>query len=819
MDTRFCMMYCRFHIEDKNKIFLGGFWKQRRRKDTEILVALDYTLLNVEMESGRMVKMPLPEVEMSAARERMFVWAYLPENYESYKRLRVFEREETTLHELFTISTSKLAKLRNHIPMHVDDVCRGGRGTIVRGWCIAKKHYEIQVRDKEGKEVTDVLSPQRRPDVEIAYPESEREWIHGYVMDIPKILEGKITITVICDNEKEVIERVAIEPAWSKAGEKITNTWRKIGIWQNKAVAYYQQFGFKKTLKRGIEKLSKKDRKDYETYRLATIPSKKTIEKQRKEKFAYMPLIDIVVPLYKTPLPYLQEMIKSVQEQTYSRWKLYLSDGSGNDSELSKILQEYASKDDRICVIQNEKELNIAENTNQALLYAQGDFVAFSDHDDILEPNALYECVKVLNDFPKTELIYTDEDKVSMDGKEFYQPHFKPDFNLDYLRSINYINHLCVVKKTLLDQVGLLNPEYNGAQDYDLVLRCIEKTKYIYHIPKVLYHWRIHPTSVNGEIDFKSSAYEAGRKAILAHYKRVGIDAEVKVVYPGIYRSIYRLTTEPLISIIIANKDQKDVLEKCIESLEKDSEYRNFEILIVENNSEKEKTFAYYEELQKAYDNIHILKYEKEFNYADIQNFAVSKANGEYLLLLNNDTWLDNPNSIREMLMYCMREDVGIVGSRLLYPDDTVQHAGVIIGLGGVAGHAFLGERRNAPGYFCRLLSVQDLSAVTAACLMVKKSVYQAVGGMDVALKVAFNDVDFCMRVGERGYRIVYQPFSVWYHDESRTRGPEDTDEKIERFSREIAYFQERWKGFLQKGDPAYNPNLALDRHDFALKK
>lgn len=819
MDTQFCMTYCRFHIKDKNKIFLGGFWKQRRRKDTEVLVALDYTPLNIEIEEGRTVRMPLIEVEMNAAKERLFGWVQLPENYESYKRLRVFEREETTLHELFSISTVKLAKISKQIPMHVDDVCRGGRGTIIRGWGIAKTNFKIQVRDAEGKEVTGELSPQRRPDVEIAYPESKREWIHGYVLDIPKILEGKIAITVICDEKEEVVERAAIKTVCGKTSEKIASIFEGFRTWTNKAMVYYQQFGLQRSLKRAVEKLSGKERKNYETYRLETIPPPAMLEKQRKEKFAYMPTIDIVVPLYKTPLPYLREMIKSVQEQTYSGWKLYLSDGSGKNSELRKVLQEYEAKDDRICVIHNEEQLNIAENTNRALGHITGDFIAFLDHDDILEPNTLYECVKVLNDFPGTELIYTDEDKVSMDGEEYYQPHFKPDFNLDYLRSINYINHLCVLKKSLLDQVGLLNPEYNGSQDYDLVLRCVEKTKHIYHIPKVLYHWRIHPTSVNGEIDFKSNAYESGRKAILAHYKRVGIEADVEVVYPGIYRSRYHLTAEPLVSVIIANKDQKEALKKCIESLEKDSEYRNFEILIVENNSEEEKTFAYYEELQKTYDNIQILKYEKEFNYADIQNFAAARAKGEYLLLLNNDTWLDNPDSIREMLMYCMREDVGIVGSRLLYPDDTIQHAGVIVGLGGVAGHAFLGERRNAPGYFCRILSVQDLSAVTAACLMVKKSVYQEVGGMDIALKVAFNDVDFCMRVRERGYRIVYQPFSVWYHDESKTRGPEDTDEKIERFSREITYFQKRWKGFLQEGDPAYNPNLALDRHDFALKK
>lgn len=819
MEAQFCMMYCRFHIQDKNKLFLGGFWKERRRTDTEILVSLDYTPLSVEAEEERMVRMPLIEVEMGAAREKFFGWVTLPEHYECYKKFRVFEREETTLKEVFSIPTTRLTMLQKQLPMHIDDVCRGGRGTIVRGWCVAKEHFEIVVKDASGKEIEGKFSPQRRMDVEIAYPESEREWIHGYVIDIPQILEGKIEITVICDDCKETLQRTAVETVWNKAGKKVGNMGHRISSWGYKAKVYYQQFGFKRTVKRGFEKLTQKERKNYETYRLETIPSRKALENQRKETFAYMPVVDIVVPLYKTPLPYLNEMIRSVREQTYSKWKLYLSDGSGKNSELRETLDECAAKDERICVLHNEEDLNIAENTNRALQCVDGDFILFFDHDDILEPNALYECVKVLNENPDTELIYTDEDKVSMDGAEYYQPHFKPDFNLEYLRSINYINHLCVVKRTLFETVGYLRPEYNGSQDYDFILRCVEKTNRIVHIPKVLYHWRIHPTSVNGELDFKSSAYEAGRQALLAHYKRLGIDVDVEVVYPGVYRSIYQWKSEPLVSIIIANKDQKKVLEKCIESLEQDSKYRNFEILIIENNSEQEKTFQYYEELQKKYENIKLYTYKNEFNYADIQNFAVAKAKGEYLLLLNNDTWLENPDSICEMLMYCMREDVGIVGSRLLYPDDTIQHAGVIVGLGGVAGHAFLGERRDAPGYFCRILCTQEYSAVTAACLMVKKSVYQEVGGMDTSLKVAFNDVDFCMRVGERGYRIVYQPFSVWYHDESKTRGPEDTAEKIERFSKEIAYFQKRWKAFLQKGDPAYNPNLALDRHDFALKK
>lgn len=819
MDNDFCVKYCRLHIEDKNKVFFGGFWKQRRRKDTDIIASLDYSILEMMPQEERQTKMSFGELEQEMIKENMSWWILLPEDYKNYKKLRIFERDGTKLREIFSISVSKLIEKGAYLPMHIDAVSYGREGTSVRGWLIAKDYFEIKITNKKGQNIPAIHNVQKRPDVEKAYPESEKGWIHGYILSVPEKVEGKIDITINCDGKEETSRYKVGRFRFSKNGRDFRVVIEKIKIWGNKIRVYYQQFGLKLTIKRAVEKITHKEKRDYETYCLKYMPSKKQLEKQRQEKFAYMPVFGIVVPVYRTRHSYLEEMIQSVRNQSYSKWKLYLSDGSGKNSKLRKILEDYEKADERISVIHNEEKLGIAENTNRALALVEEEFIAFLDHDDILCPDALYECVKALNNFPETEIIYTDEDKVSIDGKEYYEPNFKPDFNIDYLRSINYINHLTVVKKTLLNQVGTMNPQYNGAQDHDFVLRCIEKSDKIYHIPKVLYHWRIHPESVNGEEWSKDTAYAAGREALLAHYKRVGIDAGVEVFYPGIYRTIYHLPSEPLVSIIIANKDQKKVLQKCIESLENDSLYRNIEILIVENNSESEEIFTYYKELEETYNNIRILTYEKEFNYADIQNFAVDKARSEYLLLLNNDTWLDNLDSIREMLGYCMRPDVGIVGAKLLYPDNTIQHGGVIVGLGGVAGHAFLGDRRNSSGYFCRAVCAQEYSAVTAACIMVKKSVYKEVGGMDPGLKVAFNDVDFCLRVGEKGYRVVYQPYAIWYHDESKTRGKEDTEEKILRFKREIEYFQKRWKIFLQNGDPYYNRNLALDRHDFSLKE
>lgn len=812
MESRFHMQHCRFHVVEKDQLLICGSWDHRYRNDGDIVVSFDYTPAEVEGRKQKTVRTPEAYIQLGECEERYFFWATVPDNYRDYKKIRVFERKQLQLTEIFSADTAWLDRLRDRIPMAVDDVLSREDGVMVRGWCIAREDYEVKVYDSRGREVPSSMTAQRRPDVELAYPECERGWIHGYVVKTDRKIPGRMKIVVRCDGREETVKRLSSQPAPVKAYNKAKETGRKARV-------YYQQFGFRKTVKRGMEKLLQKEAGTYERFRLKYLPNRRDLERQRKERFAYEPEFAVVVPLYRTPLPYLEDLIRSIQAQTYKNWKLYLADGSGEGSPLTDALKDYAAKDARIRVVASKCPLHISGNTNQALRQVEEEYIVFADHDDMLAPDALYECVKALNRLPETEVIYTDEDKVSMDGKEYYQPHFKPDFNLDLLRSANYMCHLYVVKKSLFDRVGYLDPKYDGSQDYDFILRCVEQTEHIVHIPKILYHWRMHPGSVAGDPASKSYAYEAGRNAIQAHYKRVGIEADITFVSPGFYRSIYRMTEEPLVSVIIPNKDHREDLEECIESVQKDSTYRNFEIVIVENNSEGEDIWEYYKEAVQKYDNIRILYYKGTFNYSAIHNFAVQRVEGEYLLFLNNDTRLGKEDSIREMLSYCMRRDVGIVGARLLYPDDTVQHAGVIVGLGGVAGHAFLGAHRNDPGYFNRIICVQDYSAVTAACMMVKKSVYNEVEGMDTELQVAFNDTDFCLRVREKGYRIIYQPFAVWYHDESKTRGAEDTEEKVERFGREIEYFQRRWKRFLKNGDPNYNPNLALDGHDFALRR
>ena len=430
--------------------------------------------------------------------------------------------------------------------------------------------------------------------------------------------------------------------------------------------------------------------------------------------------------------------------------------------------------------------------------------------------------MKAINEKPQTLVIYTDEDKMSMDGHKFFQPHFKPDYNPDLLCTVNYICHLFVVSRKVIEKVGGLRSEFDGAQDYDFVLRCVEavKDEEICHIPKILYHWRCHEDSTAENPESKLYAFEAGRRAVQAHYERTGIHAEVfKGEYLGLYRTKFIRDHDPLISIIIPNKDHIDDLKRCMESIEQKSTYKNYEYIIVENNSTDSATFEYYKKLEAENPKVRMVYWDGVFNYSAINNYGASFAKGEYLLLLNNDTEIINPDCLEELLGYCMRKDVGAVGARLYYEDDTIQHAGVVIGFGGIAGHCFVQQKRGTTGYCHRIICAQDYSAVTAACMMVKKSAFDAVGGLSEELAVAFNDIDFCMKLRKAEYLIVYNPYAELYHYESKSRGLEDTPEKVARFNKEIATFEKKWPEILENGDPYYNPNLTLKSQDFSLKR
>lgn len=582
-----------------------------------------------------------------------------------------------------------------------------------------------------------------------------------------------------------------------------------------KGILYFKHFGPKEFWVRLTERFQTDD-VDYEEWYRNHRPSEEELERQLRGKFAYMPLISILVPVYNTPESFLKQMIQSVRAQTYGNWELCIANANPGNKEVGDILRIASEKDQRIRVTDVPENEGIAQNTNAALKIASGEYVGLLDHDDLLTKDALYEVVKALNQQEKPEMLYSDEDKVTTDLTEHFQPYMKPDFNLDLLRSNNYICHFFVAKKSLIEDVGAFRGEFNGAQDYDLILRCSEKAAGIAHIPRILYHWRVHKASTADNPASKMYAFDAGKRAIEEHLKRCGQDGEVSHAKDlGYYRVKYKVKGSPLVSIIIPNKDEVESLDKCLQSIEK-STYKNYEIIVVENNSVKDETFAYYKKIEAK--GVKVVYWEKGFNYSAINNYGASYAKGDYLLLLNNDVEVITPDWLEEMLGNCQRKEVGIVGVKLYYPDDTVQHAGIIVGIGGIAGNIFVGLPRRYTGYFHKASVQQDLSAVTAACMMVKRSVYEAVKGLDEKLQVAFNDVDFCLRVRKAGYLVVYNPYAELYHYESKTRGPEDTKEKARRFYSELEYMRSHHLDILKNGDPMYNRNLTLTKWDYSLK-
>lgn len=542
-------------------------------------------------------------------------------------------------------------------------------------------------------------------------------------------------------------------------------------------------------------------------------------EQEENAQFPKNIKFSVLVPLYNTPESFLKAMIESVQAQTYKNWELCFADGSdGEHSFVGEICKKYADGDKRIKYEKLEKNLGISENTNACIRMATGEYIALFDHDDLLHPSALYEVMRAICEHG-ADFIYTDENTFSEEPRDAYNPHFKPDFSPDTLRSYNYICHLSVFSRELLDSVGYFRSEYDGSQDYDLILRLTEKAKKVFHIRKILYYWRAHKNSVAQDVAAKPYTVTAAKKALAAHLERCGLKGEVlDSSVPTTYHIKYEIDGNPLISVIIPNKDHTDDLDVCLKSLYEKSSYKSFEVIIVENNSTEKETFEYYEALTQKHGNIKIVTWKGDFNYSAINNFGVNYAKGEYILLLNNDVEIINGSCLEEMLMFAQRKDVGAVGAKLYYSDDTVQHAGVILGLGGTAGHAHKHFGRSHPGYMARASIAQNLTACTAACLMMRRDVFDEVGGLDESFEVAFNDVDLCMKIRKKGYLVVFTPYAELYHYESKSRGNDSTPEKLERFRGEIDRFKEKWQKQLDDGDPYYNPNLTLTRDDFSLK-
>lgn len=547
-------------------------------------------------------------------------------------------------------------------------------------------------------------------------------------------------------------------------------------------------------------------------------PGESELAEQKKVRFKHEPKISIATPVFNTTKSMLIDMLQSVICQTYENWELCIADGGSSKPYIRIVLKKYADKDPRIKVKFLDENKGIAGNTNEAISLASGDYIGLLDHDDVLAPFALFESVKAINENPDVDFLYSDEDKISENGKKRSHPFFKPDFSPDILRSCNYISHFLVVKRNLGEAVGWFRDGFEGSQDYDLILRASENARKIEHIPKILYHWRIHSGSAAMDTDNKVYAYRSGEKCLEEQLKRIGLRGSVyRDGNTGCYRTTYELTTEPLVSIIIPSSDQSESLEKCVSSILGKSTYKNFEILLIENHSAEKKTFELYERL-KEYKQVRIIDWKEEYNFSRVGNFAAKKAEGSVLLFMNNDTEVITPDWMERLLEHALRKDVGCVGAKLYYPDNSIQHAGVVLGIGGIAGHS----HKNFPGfdrgYASRLSIIQNFSAVTAACMMIRKAVFQSSEGFDEKLAFAFNDLDLCLKIRSKGYLIVWTPYAELYHYESKTRGAEDTPEKVRRFNGEIGFMRKKWGSVIEKGDPYYSPNLTLQKEDFGIR-
>lgn len=742
---------------------------------------------------------------------------------EDLRTIEVIAVYNNVCHTVAKLNHRQIEAIADHGPLryNIDSIAFSKeRGTCtLKGWAgsILNEKVQLTIVDEDGRQLDTILTSIERPDLIEDYIFSKSQLETGFTLVFKGEKDKKYFLIIHSDTSSiQVPCMIASDKSQSVMHIIMNNL-----SWENftSGLRYLCHYG----IRMAVQKIRYGGLAPdfYDMWFKERMVTDDQLKKQRQIRFPREPKISLIVPTYNTPAKLLSQMVDTVRNQSYGNWELCIADGSDRDNPARRRIAEYVKQDSRIKAVYLDQNYGISGNTNKALELVTGEYTAMYDHDDFLELDALFEVVKSINEHD-ADIVYTDEDKYSMKTRHFEDPNLKPDYSPDLLRSHNYITHLFVVRTDILKRVGGFDSEYDGAQDYDVILKCTEQTEKIYHLPKILYHWRMTEGSTAEDPKSKIYAYEAGRKALAASMVRQGIKAEVSMLpkpYYGLYHVKYDTLDNPLVSVVIPNYENQKVLETCVNSLLNVNSYHNLEIIIVENNSKSPELFAWYKQIQQKHDNIHVVTWNGgEFNYSAINNFGVKYAKGDYILFLNNDTELINPDSIGEMAgMLIQRDDVGVVGAKLLYQDNTIQHAGIIIGFGGTAGHVFNFLDENDGGFMMRPLINCNYSAVTGACMMVKKDLFEQVGGFEEKLAVAYNDVDLCLKIRSLNKLVVYNAFSLWHHYESISRGYETTPEKKARFKNEADFFHERWKDLIEAGDPYYNPNFDIGYNPYEL--
>ncbi len=713
----------------------------------------------------------------------------------------------------------KSALEQEEIKYFIDKIVKdeASRCATVQGWAFNTKTKEPVELYLLGKEAVGVqFKRDFRIDVNNKYALPDDAKV-GFIIEFDEKTYGeKLKLKLKDDNNVRVVP-INLKKNYDYLKKpNLFNAKRLVGV-TTRTVGYFSRNGLKNTIRKIKFELKYKNQENYDFWiDVHEDYDKKAIIEEIKA-FTYKPKVSIVMPVYNVEEQWLRACVESVRNQYYENWELCIADDNSSDAHIKPLLEEFKMLDSRIKVVYREENGHISEASNSALAIATGEFVGLLDNDDTLADFALYEVVKLLNQHPQADLIYSDEDKLSEDNKRS-QPFFKTDWAPDILLATNYICHFGVYRKTIIDAIGGFRKGYEGAQDYDLVLRFTEKTNNIFHIQKILYHWRMISNSTAVNPDSKGYAFEAGLKSLEDALERRGIKGTVSHgAFPGVYNIEYEIVNNGLVSVIIPTRDNAADLKACIDSIYEKTIYENFEIIVADNGSEKEETFKLFEYYTKKYqDQFKVVRIDMPFNFSKINNLAVQESKGEYLLFLNNDITVITKGWMKRMVSYAQQQHVGAVGAKLYYPDNTIQHAGVLLGMGGVAGHGHVGYPRGDYGYFGKLVTTNNYSSVTAACMMVKREDFDRVNGFEEKLTVAFNDVDFCLKLYEAGKYNVWLHNVELYHYESKSRGAEDTYSKYKRFNSEIKYMKDHWLKYI-KNDPYYNRNLTRVDGNYAI--